>query len=117
MPSAWRLWCGVTLESALLFGMYAMWQFAGSFTVMGKSGALARAHWLWDAERWLRLPSEMALQRLRPVLKGLCASGEDVGNDTGSEWNEILRQAGQNQHKHAERDRAKITLQIRKEAG
>jgi len=61
--SAWRLWGGVTLESALLFGLYALWQFAGSFTVMGKSGALSRARWLWDAERWLHLPSETALQR------------------------------------------------------
>jgi hypothetical protein len=59
----WGLWASVALESSLLFGLYALWQFAGSFTVMGKSGALARARWLWDAERWLHLPSETALQR------------------------------------------------------
>jgi hypothetical protein len=60
----WALWGGVAWESALLFGLYALWQFAGSFTVMGTSGALPRARWLWDAERLLHLPSETALQRL-----------------------------------------------------
>src|SRR5256884_2305770 len=60
----WALWGGVAWESALLFGLYALWQFAGSFTVMGTSGALPRARWLWDAERVLHLPSETALQRL-----------------------------------------------------
>ena len=60
----WALWGGVAWESALLFGLYALWQFAGSFTVMGTSGALPRGRWLWDAERVLHLPSETALQRL-----------------------------------------------------
>ena len=63
---AWALWGGVAWESALLFLLYGLWQFAGSFTVMGTSGALPRARWLWDAERALYLPSETALQR--PVL-------------------------------------------------
>src|ERR1700757_759386 len=78
---AWRLWGGVTLESALLFGLYALWQFAGSFTVMGKSGALSRARWLWDAERWLHLPSETALQRPllpHPLLVQACNLYYDV---------------------------------------
>ena len=60
---AWALWGDVTLESALLFGLYALWQFAGSFTVMSAVGALPRARWLWHAERVLYLPSETALQR------------------------------------------------------
>ena len=59
---AWALWGGVAWEAALLFGLYALWQFAGSFTVMGTSGAIPRARWLWQAERFLRLPSETALQ-------------------------------------------------------
>ena len=78
---AWRLWGGVTPESALLFGLYALWQFAGSFTVMGKSGALSRARWLWDAERWLHLPSETALQRLilpHPLLVQACNYYYDI---------------------------------------
>ncbi len=57
------LWGGVAAESALLFGLYALWQFAGSFTVMSAAGAVSRAHWLWHAERVLLLPSETSLQR------------------------------------------------------
>ena len=52
-PAAWALWGGVAWETALLFGLYALWQFAGSFTVMSASGALPRARWLWHAERML----------------------------------------------------------------
>jgi len=59
---AWALWGGVAREAALLFGLYALWQFAGSFTVMGTSGAIPRARWLWQAERFLHMPSETALQ-------------------------------------------------------
>ena len=61
--AAWALWGSVAWESALLFGLYALWQFAGSFTVMSASGALPRARWLWHAERVLYLPSETAVQR------------------------------------------------------
>ncbi len=60
---AWALWGGVALESALLFGLYALWQFAGSFTVLSAAGAVPRARWLWHAEQVLHLPSETALQR------------------------------------------------------
>jgi hypothetical protein len=59
----WGLWDGVAAESALLFGLYGLWQFAGSFTVMSAAGAVPRAHWLWHAERVLLLPSETAVQR------------------------------------------------------
>ena len=60
---AWALWGGVARESALLLGLYALWQFAGSFTVMSTAGAVPRARWLWHAERVLMLPSETSLQR------------------------------------------------------
>ena len=78
---AWALWGGVAWESALLFGLYGLWQFAGSFTVMGKAGALPRARWLWDAERVLYLPSETALQRLilgHPLLVQACNYYYDI---------------------------------------
>ena len=68
-------------ESALLFVLYGLWQFAGSFTVMGTSGALPRARWLWDAERVLYLPSETDLQRLvlpHPLLVQACNYYYDV---------------------------------------
>ena len=79
--ASWALWGGVAWESALLFGLYGLWQFAGSFTVMGTSGALPRARWLWDAERMLYLPSETALQRSilgHPLLVQACNLYYDV---------------------------------------
>ena len=78
---SWALWGDVAWESALLFGLYGLWQFAGSFTVMGTSGALPRARWLWDAERVLYLPSETDLQRLilpHPLLVQACNLYYDV---------------------------------------
>jgi hypothetical protein len=57
------VWRAVAWEAALLFGLYALWQLAGSFTVMSPAGALPRASWLWQAERVLHLPSETAVQR------------------------------------------------------
>jgi hypothetical protein len=51
-------------ESALVFGLFTLWQFAGSFSVMGPGGALARGHWIWHLERDLHLPSETSVQRL-----------------------------------------------------
>jgi len=53
----------VTREAALLFGLFALWQLAGSFSVMGPGDALARAGWIWHAERVLMLPSEASVQR------------------------------------------------------
>jgi hypothetical protein len=62
--TGWPLWGGVAWEAALLFVLYGLWQFAGSFTVMSPGGALPRARWLWHAERLLHLPSETSVQRL-----------------------------------------------------
>jgi len=53
-----------TQETALVLALFALWQFAGSFAVMGPDGALARGRWIWDLERVLYLPSETSLQRL-----------------------------------------------------
>src|ERR1700722_20274217 len=67
----WGRWPGVVTEAGLLFGLYGLWQFAGSFTVMSHAGAVARGRWLWHAERILRLPRETSVQRLflpHPVL-------------------------------------------------
>jgi len=60
-----------TGEAALLVGLFALWQYAGSFSFLSPDGALPRGQWLWDAERRLHLPSETALQRVflpHPVL-------------------------------------------------
>jgi hypothetical protein len=60
--TGWGLWGGVAQEAGLLCGLYGLWQFAGSYTVVSPAGALPRARWLWDAERVLHLPSETAVQ-------------------------------------------------------
>jgi hypothetical protein len=52
-----------TGEAALLAALFALWRYAGTFSVLPSSGGLPRAHWLWHAERWLHLPNEAALQR------------------------------------------------------
>jgi hypothetical protein len=51
-------------EAALVFGLFALWQYAGSFSVTGPGGALGRARWIWRFERAVHLPSEAALQRV-----------------------------------------------------
>jgi hypothetical protein len=51
-----------TRESGLVLGLFALWQYAGSFSVMGPGGALGRARWIWQVERTVRLPSEAAIQ-------------------------------------------------------
>ncbi len=54
----------VASEAAVVAGLYSIWQLAGTVSVMKVNGALERARWLWDIERWLHLPSEAAMQRL-----------------------------------------------------
>jgi hypothetical protein len=44
--------------------LYALWQLAGNLSSGGYRGAIAHAWWVWHAERTLRLPSELAVQRL-----------------------------------------------------
>ena len=52
-----------TREAALALGLFALWQYAGSFALMGPSGALGRSRWIWNFERAIHLPSEAAIQR------------------------------------------------------
>jgi hypothetical protein len=52
-----------TQESGLVVGLFALWQFAGSFTVAGPGGALPRSRWIWHFERLIWLPSETSVQR------------------------------------------------------
>jgi PAP2 superfamily len=58
---AWA--AGFAQEAAVLLGLFALWQLAGSFALMGPDGALARAQWIWRLERAVHLPSEAGLQR------------------------------------------------------
>ncbi|HEX5290651.1 MAG TPA: phosphatase PAP2 family protein [Streptosporangiaceae bacterium] len=51
-----------TQESALVLALFALWQYAGSFAVMGTGGALGRSRWIWYHERVAHLPSETWVQ-------------------------------------------------------
>jgi hypothetical protein len=50
-------------EAALALSLFALWQYAGSFAVMGPGGALGRSRWIWRFERAIHLPSETTIQR------------------------------------------------------
>jgi PAP2 superfamily len=50
-------------EGALVLGLFALWQYAGSFSVLGPGGALGRSRWIWRFERAIHLPSEAAIQQ------------------------------------------------------
>ena len=62
-------------EAAILLGLFALWQFAGTFSVMSTGKALARAQWIWDTERAIHMPNEAAIQRFflpHPWLVQVC---------------------------------------------
>ncbi len=51
-------------EAGVVVGLYALWQLAGNLAVGGYHLALGHGWWIWHTERTLRLPSEVAVQRL-----------------------------------------------------
>ncbi|MDT4917784.1 MAG: hypothetical protein QOH89_2484 [Pseudonocardiales bacterium] len=50
-------------ETAVIGVLYGLWQLAGEISVTGTDGALRRAHWIEDVERYLPLPSERSVQQ------------------------------------------------------
>jgi PAP2 superfamily len=58
-----RAAAGFLSESAVLLALFALWQLAGSYAVLGPDGAIGRAQWIWHAERAVHLPSEAGLQQ------------------------------------------------------
>jgi PAP2 superfamily len=62
-PRRLTLAAGIAQEAAVLLALFALWQLAGSLSVVGPDGALARARWIWHAERLVHLPSETVIQR------------------------------------------------------
>jgi hypothetical protein len=61
-PRRLALAAGIAQEAAVLLALFALWQLAGSFSAVGPDGALARAQWIWHAERVVHLPSETGIQ-------------------------------------------------------
>lgn len=51
-------------ETALVLGLFALWQLAGSLAATGPGGAMTRARWIWHLERAIHLPSETVVQRV-----------------------------------------------------
>jgi hypothetical protein len=62
-PRRLAMAAGIAQEAAILLALFALWQLAGSFSLVGPDGALARAQWIWHAERVVHLPSETGIQR------------------------------------------------------
>ncbi len=54
---------GFVQQAAVLLGLFALWQLAGSYALLGPGGAVGRARWIWQAERAVHLPSEATVQR------------------------------------------------------
>jgi PAP2 superfamily len=51
-------------EAGVVVSLYALWQLAGNLASGGYDAAVSHAWWIWDAERTLRLPDELDVQRL-----------------------------------------------------
>ncbi len=70
-----RVFAPYLQESAIIAFLYALWQLAGSISVVGTTGALARGRWIERVQREAGLPSERSLQHLvlgHPLLAQLC---------------------------------------------
>ncbi|MDP9117021.1 MAG: phosphatase PAP2 family protein [Actinomycetota bacterium] len=61
-------WSRATLpfirEASVISGLYALWQLAGSLSVLGTTGAFSRARWIVRVEHDAGLPSEARFQHL-----------------------------------------------------
>jgi len=51
-------------ELAIVLGLYAMWRFVGTISVVKVDGAVHAGQSIWDFERALHIPSEHGLQHL-----------------------------------------------------
>jgi hypothetical protein len=51
-------------ETAIVLGLYALWQWAGALGSDNVAGAAARGRWIWDFEHTLHWPSELSVEHL-----------------------------------------------------
>jgi hypothetical protein len=63
-PRWTRLVAAATLESAIVCGLFALWQVANAATHHAHAGGLAHGRAVWHLERSLHLPSETSFQHL-----------------------------------------------------
>jgi hypothetical protein len=57
-------WVTVVRELVVLNILFVVWRLVGGASLLHASGAFSRGRSLWNAERWLHLPNEAALQRM-----------------------------------------------------
>jgi hypothetical protein len=53
---------GFARETAVVLGLYALWQFAGTLALEKVDGAVLRGHWIFDLTHDLHIPSELTVQ-------------------------------------------------------
>jgi hypothetical protein len=51
-------------ETAVVLGLYALWQLAGTLSLEKVDGAVLRGHWIHDLSHDLHLPNELTAQHL-----------------------------------------------------
>jgi hypothetical protein len=49
-------------ETAVVLGLYALWQFAGTLSLLQVVGAVARGRWIFHFEQRVHLPTELRVQ-------------------------------------------------------
>jgi hypothetical protein len=54
----------LAVETAIVLGLYSLWQEGGSLADNHVAGAVSHARWVWSAERAMHLPSEVQAQGL-----------------------------------------------------
>jgi hypothetical protein len=54
----------LAVETAIVLGLYALWQEGGALAVNHVAGAVSNARSIWDFERAVHLPSEVSVQHL-----------------------------------------------------
>jgi PAP2 superfamily len=51
-------------ETAVVLGLYALWQYAGTLALLHVDGAVARGRWIADFQDRVHLPSELTVQHI-----------------------------------------------------